>query len=212
MRSLLVFVAFAVGLAACAPAPRFAAPAAPATPSPTPFVDVPLDSRGPVPPGCYEVVAQPSQEAPSIEHLTRIASSILVGTFEGHDAARWNTPDGHRPTPSELMETSARLHRPLRITVERAISGEPDDAGHAFDPGGRLDCDLTALAGGRELTLGRRYVFFLMAVTNSVGAMVGDLQLIDAWPVGADGIVETPGEGSKPLADLVEAVERVPSP
>jgi hypothetical protein len=200
-------------MAACVPAPpRSIAPATPAGPSPTPFVDVPLDSRGPVPPGCYEVVAIPSAGPPSIERLTGLAAAILVGTFEGHDAARWNTPDGHRPTPSELMETSARLHRPLHITVEQAIRGEPDDAGHAFDPGGRLDCDLTAIAGGRELTLGRRYVFLLMAVEDSVGAMAGDLLLIDAWPVGADDIVETPGEGSKPLADLVKAIERVPAP
>jgi hypothetical protein len=211
VRSNVAFlVVIAVAIAACVPAPPH--PAAAATSSPTPFVEVPLDSRGPVPPGCYEVVAQPSQEAPSIEHLTRTATSILLGRFEGHDVARWNTPDGHRPTPSELIETSARLHRPLRMTVERVLRGEADDAVNAFDAGGQLDCDLTALAGGRELTLGRRYVFFLLAVTNSVSATVGDLQLIDAWPVGADDIVETPGEGSKPLADLVEAIERVTSP
>ena len=211
MRSnAVVLVVIAVTMAACVPAPPRSA--VPATASPTAFVEVPLDSRGQVPPGCYEVVAMPSQDAPFIERLTGLASTILVGTFNGHDQARWNTPDGHRPTASELMETSARLHRPLRITVERALRGEPDDAGHAFDPGGRLDCDLTALAGGRELTLGARYVFFLMAVSNSVGALVGDLQLIDAWPVGADDRVETPGEGSKPLEDLVEAIEPVPAP
>ena len=175
-------------------------------------MDVPLDSRGPVPSGCYEVVAQPSQEAPSIEHLTRTASSILVGTFEGHDPARWNTPDGHRPTPGELQETSARLHRPLKIAVEQAPRGSAEDAAHAFDPGGRLDCDLTALAGGRELNPGVRYVFFFLAVMNSVGDMVGDLQLLDAWPVDADDVVETPGEGSLPLADLIEVIERVSSP
>lgn len=209
MLSLLVFV-IAVALAACAPVPPRSA--APASPSPTPFVDVPLDSRGPVPPGCYEVVAMPSQEAPSIEHLDELATSILVGTFEGHDPARWTTPDGHRPTPSEIRETSARLHRPLRITVEQTPRGSADDAAHAFDPGGRLDCDLTALAGGRELTAGQRYVFFLLAVENSIGEMTGDLQLIDAWPIGADDIVETPGEGPKPLADLVRTFESTPSP
>ena len=110
------------------------------------------------------------------------------------------------------METSARLHRPLRIAVEQAPRGSADDATHAFDPGGRLDCDLTALAGGRELEAGRRYVYFLLAVMDSVGAMSGDLQLVDAWPVGADDIVETPGEGPIPLADLIESIERRSSP
>ncbi len=199
---VIALVVIAVAVAACVPAPPRSG--TPVVPSPTPFVDVPLDSRGPAAPGCYEVVAIPSQDAPSIEHLDDLATAILVGTFKGHDAARWNTPDGHRPTPSELTETSARLHRPLRITVEQAPRGDANDAAHAFDPGGRLDCDLTALAGGRELIAGRRYVFFLLAVTNSVGDMSGDLQLLDAWPVGADDVVETPGEGPKALRDLVE--------
>jgi hypothetical protein len=207
----VVLFAMAVAITACDPAPPRSG--APTSPSQTPFVDVPLDSRGPVPSGCYEVVAMPSQDAPSIEHLDDLATSILVGTFDGHDAPRWNTPDGHRPTPSELMETSARLHRPLRITVEQAIRGESEDASHAFDPGGRLDCDLTAIAGGRELTPGGRYVFFFLAVTNSVGATLEDLQLADAWPVGADDVVETPGEGPIALLDLVAAIEQVtPSP
>jgi hypothetical protein len=210
VRSLLLLVVAAVGIAACVPAQTRSGAPATTRPSPSPFVDVPLDSRGPVPSGCYEVVATPSQEAPTVEHLDDLATTILVGTFDGHDAARWNTPDGHRPTPGELIETSARLHRPLRITVEQTPRGNADDAAHAFDPGGRLDCDLTALAGGRELTAGRRYVFFLLAVTNSIGDTVGDLQLIDAWPVGDDDTVETPGEGPKPLADLVKTFASPP--
>lgn len=207
MRSLLLlFVVTAAGIAACVPGQTHSG--APATSSPV--VEVPFDSRGPVPSGCYEVVAMPSQEAPTVGHLDDLATTILVGTFDGHDAARWNTPDGHRPTPSELIETSARLHRPLRITFEQTARGNAGDAAHAFDPGGRLDCDLTALAGGRELTAGRRYVFFLLAVTNSVGDTVGDLQLIDAWPIGDDDTVETPGEGPKPLADLVRTFSSPP--
>lgn len=51
-----------------------------------------------------------------------------------------------------------------------------------------------------------------MAVTNSVGVMVGDRQLIDAWPVDADDVVETSTEGPVPLATLIETIERTPVP
>lgn len=210
MRSRLLLVVVAIGIAACVPAQTRSD--APATASPTPFVEVPFDSRGPVPSGCYEVEAMPSQAAPTVEHLADLSSAILLGTFDGHDEARWNTPDGHRPTPNELTETSARLYRPLRITLERAIRGTAGDAAHAFDPGGRLDCDLVAFIGGPELVQGQRYVFFLLAVTNSVGDEAGDLQLIDAWPVGADDMVETPGEGPKRLADLIASFKGSPAP
>lgn len=138
------------------------------------------------------------------------ASTILLGTFDGHGEASWNTPDGRRPTPSEVIETSARLHRPIRMTVERAIRGTAEDAGHAFDPSGRLDCDLVAFIGGPELSVGQRYLFFLATVSNSVGVMVGDLQLVEAWPVGADDIVETRQEGPIALSELIKTIERTP--
>lgn len=180
--------------------------------TPRPVAEVPFDSRGPVPSGCYEVTAMPSQAPMTVESLAGASSTILLGTFHGHDEARWNTPDGHRPTPSELVETSARLHRPMRLTVERVIRGAADDAAHAFDPSGRLDCDMTAVIGGRELVIGQRYVFFLFAVSNSVGAMSGDRQLVDAWPVGTDDVVETAQQGPIPLTELLERIERTPVP
>lgn len=67
-----------------------------------------------------------------------------------------------------------------------------------------------AFIGGPELSVGQRCLFFLATVSNSVGVMVGDLQLVEAWPVGADDIVETRQEGPIALSELIKTIERTP--
>ena len=130
----------------------------------------------------------------------------------GDGEARWNTPNGLRPTLAEVQETTARLLRPLKINVNDTIEGSAAAAGHAVSRGGKLGCDSVSYSDDQTLIVGERYVFFLAPITDSRAMPSDDMLAFDAWSVDAAGNVAVPNAGTLTLAELQDALERGVAP
>src|ERR1700690_147680 len=111
--------------------------------------------------GCLvtQIVGDPGPR--TIASTAAMSQSILVGTFQGFGAARWNTPGGIRPTSAEFRSTSAVLERPVSITGGTTLRGSPTSLRPAGGRGGQLGCDSIVATDTPVLDLGSRYVFFL---------------------------------------------------
>jgi hypothetical protein len=131
------------------------------------------------------------------------APLITVGTFNGYGAPAWNTPDGSRPTQAQVLSGAPiAIWRPIRTTTDVSIKGDAKRVTSAVAAGGSIGCDKVDY-GDPGLTEGARYVLFFTDVSDSLGKLQGDLVLVTAWSVGADGTVTRPVEA--PLS--VEALE-----
>ena len=124
----------------------------------------------------YEV----SSSAGPPEDDRTLATEIVLGTFDGYGPSRWNTPDGHRPSKLEAQEKPATLIRALLFTPIEQFVGAGSSLERAMVPGGVSGCDRMSFDVD-PLTVGRRYIFFLMPVSDSEGWMAGDLMMIRAW-------------------------------
>jgi hypothetical protein len=170
---------------------------------------------------CYvERVPEESGRPRSIAELHDVGVVAFLGTFKGEDAARWNTPDGQRPTRDELQRSSAILVRPVTFDVTKSLVGDPDRK-TLIIRGGTLGCDDIAFPDNDHLALtaATSYVGVAMAVLNSVDKPSGDLLLLAAWPIDVTGMVQTEMDGdlgvaavAAGLAEGVKATPEVPEP
>ena len=156
---------------------------------------------------CIEISA--TDEGPNTTPtLYGVATDVLVGTFVAYGPTIWNTPDGRRPTPEEVRDTSAVLIRPLVVASTERILGTtaPD---RLIQVGGTAGCDRVDL-GKPDLTPGGTYVFFLIQVNDSQAKPSGNAALITAWPVDDNGTVSTPGEGDLSIEELKRRMSEGP--
>jgi hypothetical protein len=161
---------------------------------------------------CHQITIQASQSSQTIGSLRKQATNIVVGVFGGFGQARWNTPDGHRPSKEEVRDTSTVLLRSVAIDVKGQIRGARTAAEHAVVGGGQLGCDSVMYSDDPALTVGQRYIFFLFPILNSKLEPSDDLLVIAAWPVGKSDVVSTPQEGDMSLADVKKGIEEGTKP
>ncbi len=161
---------------------------------------------------CYQIGVEASQAPKAIADLRKDATDILVGVFQGYGEARWNTPDGKRPTPKEVQETTARLNRPMSIDFKEEVRGAETASEHAIARGGSLGCDSVTYSDDVPLVVGQSYLFFMLPVIDSKEQLSGDLLVIEAWPIAKGDVVETAQDGPMPLADVKTAIEQGPKP
>ena len=162
------------------------------------------------PDDCIEIVVSSSAAPP--EDVRTSATEVVHGTFDGYGPARWNTPDGHRPSKLEAQQKPARLIRSLLLTPIEQIVGNGSSLDRAMVPGGVAGCDRVSFDPVAPLTPGNGYVFFLMPVTDSEGSMAGDLMVIGAWPVLEHGAVSTGFLGDLPFAEARDWIINGPEP
>jgi hypothetical protein len=142
--------------------------------------------------------------------MAGMSPAIVVGTFQGYGTARWNTPGGTRPTSAEFNSTSARLVRPVSVSVQSSVRGAAASVSHAIVRGGQLGCDVSNFSDTPILTVGSRYVFFLVPIANSTGTPSADLLVLEAWPIDASDIVQTREDGPVPLSRISTVAAQIP--
>ena len=205
LRMLLALTAFAILSAACVTAGLSP------DPSPTGF-DKPPHTDPPLlfpTAQCIDETIPIGQEVPrTIDNMAMMSEVVVVGEFMGIGKARWDTPDGSRP--KDLIQEPAVIIRPVLIETETAVRGDPSRAALAFLRGGTIGCDRMLFAGEPVPTEGSRYAFWLLRSTDSRGTLVPDLGLLEAWPIDANEIVQTPLDGKLSLNDLASRVAKVP--
>jgi hypothetical protein len=155
------------------------------------------------PPGdCRSYTTFRDGAPPTVEILTRVASSAFVGTITEVGPARWNTVDGEAPSRDAIEGDS--VVRLAKVQVTEPISGAAgaDGAVTVALPGGQMGCDVFEDADiPLEVEPGDTYVFFV----GSPGRLhVGEGDLATAmWPVSPTGAVATPTEGTMSVEELV---------
>jgi hypothetical protein len=161
---------------------------------------------------CIDIGVMSSQMPQTIANVREVATDIVIGVFQGYGPPRWNTPDGHRPTSEEVRETSPRIVQSLSIDPVSELLGDGAAAQNAIVAGGSIGCDRVSFDNDMPLLAGRRYLFFMLPVNDSVGQPSGNFFVFEAWPVGDGDIVETAHEGPMALAEVRTAIEEGPKP
>jgi hypothetical protein len=161
----------------------------------------------PVPTNCLEKHVQSSRGPQTIDFLRENTTATVVGIFRGYGELRWNTPDGHRPSPEEFREKPATVVRSISIEVQEVVRGARESADHAIARGGTVGCDVMTYTDEPALVEGGRYMLFLLAVNDSDGQLSGEALVTNAWPIGNGDIVDTEADGEMPLAVAIDAVK-----
>ncbi len=189
--------------------------------SPSGYVKIPATDDGtvrtPLPaPSCVDesIIAEQSMNPRTMADLATKSAVVVVGTFGGYGTALWNTPDGKRPSAADLQNQSKApmLERPASIVVETAIRPAGPGGLEATVRGGRLGCDRITLTDDdtQDLIVGSRYLFFMSPLDDINGKLSPDPSVLDAWPVGGDGFVQTPHEGNVSMSAVAAVLARVP--
>lgn len=153
---------------------------------------------------------------PTIQNRSTTSHAVLVGTVIAIGEPRWNTATGEAPDLADGWPTYALIYRPVTVAVETVVRGI--DVGRTVTIrwlGGTVGCNTFSFSydGFEAVSPGGRYVFFLWR-GNDASGQPSDENLTDggAWPIGSDGKVRTPLEGSVQLAALAELARSAPSP
>jgi hypothetical protein len=155
---------------------------------------------------CIVKSATPGQGDDSTAGLSALVPLITLGTFEGYGTPAWNTPDGRRPTQEQVQSGAPiTIWRPLKTKTDQSLKGDAKTVTRAVARGGQIGCDVVDY-GDPVLDEGQRYVFFFYDVSDSLGKLRGDLVLVTAWPVAADGTVTRPLEDPIAVSDLATAI------
>ncbi len=207
MRLLVALAAFAILAAACVTAGSSPDPSATGFDKP-PHTDPPVVFPTAQ---CIDETIPIGQEIPrTIDNMAMMSEVVVVGEFKGIGKARWDSPDGSRPKDRNPLLNPAVIIQPVLIKTETAVRGDPSRAARAFLPGGTIGCDRVIFEGVSVPTEGARYVFWLLRTTDSKGGPIPDLDVLEAWPIDANDIVQTPLDGNLSLSDLTSRVAKVP--
>lgn len=208
-----VGVALCVVLTACTAIPGASTgPSAPGESAkvPAPGETPPADKPTPTP-ECLVRSAAVNAIEPTTENLALVIPNVLVGTFDGYGKARWNTESGERPTGSE--DLGILIVRPVKLTADDALRGDVASAVNTVVLGGEVGCSHETFSSEPTLKEGQTYVLFLQDDPEP-SHKGSDTKLIGwAWPLTADGLVETPLEGTLEISSIqstLDATQLVP--
>jgi hypothetical protein len=167
----------------------------------------PSDSR---PRDCPRISVSSSHAPFTIANLARF-DSIVVADVKKIEAARFNTSDGKKPTPSPNGSLAGTVVTPVTVSIVDPVRGDVSlGSSVVLLSGGETECVTVYDSDAPTLTAGMRYVFFLWPSVDAAGQRHPELLGITAaWPIDAKGNVETALEGSIPLSDFKAAVAKV---
>lgn len=160
---------------------------------------------------CVTHVTSYDRVTPTVKQETSSASLAIVGTVSAVDAARWNTPDGAAPVASVTAATT--VYRLVTFSVDSALKGSVGKSIQLRLPGGRAGCE-TFLPEGVpvDINVGDRLAIFVqnLPALDANGAPAPTA--VDAWPVGTDGTIQTPADGTMTVSMFVSKVTSATAP
>lgn len=136
-------------------------------PSPTPraIVASPSQKPGPTPEAsCYDLRIEVDYVPSTLGDVARRSEAVAVATFAGYGQAAWNTPDGKRPSESQLRASDPIIVRRVHLDDVTMLRGDAATVEVAQWVGGQLGCDSITFSEPEDLVPGTRYVMFLSDV------------------------------------------------
>lgn len=151
----------------------------------------------------------------SVHFLMDFATDVFVGEVKSIEAGVWNTKDGKKPPKGVKNgpKFNPGVVTPVNLQIDESFFGDAGPGAiRVVNPGGTADCVEHHVSNAPVLEKGKTYVFFVQPSPDADGVRKPDLpQVIAAWPVLADGSVETSVEGILTLNE-VKALVRDPEP
>ncbi|MHB8892157.1 MAG: hypothetical protein ACYC65_08955 [Candidatus Limnocylindrales bacterium] len=151
---------------------------------------------------------------PTLKNLRSESRDVIVGTVASEGGAFWESPTGKGPAPGEQLGEGNEFYilTPYVVTVDQMVTGSrsPGEITVVVE-GGKIGCSKLEVSPAVTLKVKERYVLFLSPRLAATGARAIDLPLaFHAFPVTADGTVQTPLDGTISLAALSRALAQDP--
>lgn len=161
-------------------------------------------------PDCYQVNESVDTPPRTIANLSRVTTSVVIAEVTAIEDGIWNTRDGRKPGGSApgAPGSSAGIVTPTNLDIERSVRGDAGPGAlRVLNPGGTAGCVTHIVDNAPRIVIGGRYAFFLQPAADAEGVRHPDvLQIVEAWPVSEDGLVETLHDGVLALDDFEAAV------
>jgi hypothetical protein len=141
--------------------------------------------------------------------------TVVVATVKAIGPSVFNTADGRKPLGYPRVGSNATVVTPVVLDVSQVVRGDAQTGPlQVLLSGGQAECVTVTVDIAPELEAGQRYVFFVYPSFDADNTKRPDLpRITTAWPVDANGAVQTELEGSMSLASLAAAVAQVsPAP
>jgi len=145
---------------------------------------------------------------PTLANETRVSSAVVIATVGSIGDAVWNTPDGVHEPIGATWPLGLAIYTPVNLVSARsAFGGAPQ---RVLFLGGTIGCNRMTVEGSALPAEGDRVALFLAPSQDDRGVRdANQLSAFAAWPLDAAGDVETPTEGTLPLATFEASVEKI---
>jgi hypothetical protein len=139
-----------------------------------------------------------------LKDLPNLGVYVALVKVDSVRNAAWDTADGKRPTT--VVRTTNLIFQPISLTVEDVWSGAvPSGKLRVRALGGSVGCD--QVVTDRPQIQPGEYLASLAVGRNGNGASLGNLTLMEWWPV-VGGMVQTPNDGAVSLAAARQLVSQ----
>lgn len=172
--------------------------------SPAPDASLAPPSYGPD--DCLTIGTTFDYPAQTIENQATFSRAVFVGTVSAVGEAQW--VEGKEPADDEKLGNS--VFREVTASVGELAKGAGVGKSVTFRvPGGVVGCDRYFVVGFPDDAMkpGRRIAFFLGSGGLKATDGLDKAYAISAWPVGEDGKIATPEDGSVSVTELVSDVK-----
>jgi hypothetical protein len=170
----------------------------------------PRPGEGSPAPDCYQVDESVDTPPRTIANLSRVTTSVVIAEVTAIEDGIWNTRDGRKPDRGVpgAPGSNAGIVTPVNLDIERSVHGDAGPGAlRVLNPGGTAGCVVHTVDNAARIVAGGRYAFFLQPGADAEGVRHPDVpQIIEAWPVSEDGLVETLYDGTLSLDDFEAAV------
>jgi hypothetical protein len=163
---------------------------------------------------CYAIDENVDTPPLTVATLSRVTTAVVIAEVKAIEGGVWNTENGAKPDKARGPRFNPGIVTPINLQVLESVQGElGPGAVRVVNPGGTAGCVEHSVDNAAVLEKGRTYAFFLQPSPDADGDRHADLpQVLVAWPVAADGSVETPYDGTLSRDDFNGLVENPVEP
>lgn len=160
------------------------------------------------PGGCVVYVTSYDSVPLTAERVSRVSTSVIIGTVEQVGPARWRTAD--EKAPNERQDLGADVvMRMLRISVDDNLAGAKSQGTIVvWIDGGVIGChEFEDAFYPLDVKAGDRYAFFLDANRNPLKDVTGVARVVQMWAINGDSVT-TPVDGQVNVSEVASQVRR----